>query len=69
MKPYGREKHVTGGNQWKRDYHMHKNGRKLENWWESICAYVPRSTTKISCNKNIENEILENIGRQVNEKH
>lgn len=59
MKPYGREKHITGGNQWKRDYHIHKNGRKLENWWESICKFIPRSTMKTNCNKSIKTDILE----------
>ena len=59
MKSYGREKHITGGNQWKRDYHMHKNGRKLENWWESICKFIPRATMKTICNKSIKTDILE----------
>ena len=59
MKPYGREKHITGGNQWKRDYHMHKDGRKLKNWWESISKFIPRATMKTNCNKSIKTDILE----------
>ena len=36
MKPFGRMKKISGGNSWKRDYHLHKKGRKLLNWWEDI---------------------------------
>lgn len=57
MKPYGRIKHVTGGNKWKLDYHLHKNGKKLENWWEEICGYLPRTTIKKLWKKDIDVEI------------
>lgn len=72
MKPYGRIKHVTGGNKWKLDYHLHdnrckeahvlqpwvsdKNGKKLENWWEEICGYLPRTTIKKLWKKDIDVE-------------
>lgn len=57
MKPYGREKHVTGGTVWKKDVHVRKNGRKIENWWESICKLVPRSTMKLNCKRNINKDL------------
>ena len=58
MKPYGRDKHVSGGNDWKRDYHIHQNGRKVENWWEGICCHFPRSTVKMLYKKDINREII-----------
>ena len=57
MKPYGRKKHVTGGTIWKKDYHIRKNGRKIENWWESICKFLPRSTMKSNWKRDV-NSIL-----------
>ena len=59
MRPYGRIKHVTGGNNWKLDYRLHKNGRKLENWWEDICCYLPRTTVKKLWKKDIDVELNE----------
>ena len=53
MKPYGREKklhHFKG----KIDYHPHPK-RKLQNWWESICDCLSRSTMKRKWKK--ENEL------------
>lgn len=50
MKPYGREKHVSGGNNWKRDYHIMPK-RKFQNWWEDICQLLPRSTMKAKAKK------------------
>lgn len=60
MKPYGRDKHVSGGNDWKRDYHIHQNGRKVENWWEDICQLLPRSTMKANVRKEVE-ELLKSL--------
>lgn len=45
MKPYGRLKHITGGNFWKIDRHPHPK-HKLVNWWEKICDVVSRKTMK-----------------------
>jgi len=57
MKPYGREKIVSGSKSWKHDYHIHKNGKKLENWWEAICDYLDRSTMKQNVKKEINKEL------------
>ena len=57
MKPYGREKKVTGGQPWKKDYHPRKGEI---NWWEDICDFLSRSTMKQRSRKEIENEINEN---------
>ena len=57
MKPYGREKKITGGQPWKKDYHPRKSER---NWWEDICDFLSRSTMKQKSKKEIENEINEN---------
>lgn len=56
MKPYGREKHVTGNNTWKIDFHLHPK-HKIMNWWEDICRLIPRSTMKQKLKKEIENEM------------
>ena len=53
MKPYGREKHVSGGNNWKIDFHIRPK-RKLKNWWEDICAPLSRTTMKANVRKEIE---------------
>ena len=45
MKPYGREKHVTGANTWKKDRHPHPK-HKWMNWWETICDVISRKTMK-----------------------
>lgn len=34
MKAYGRVKNIKGVYPWKRDYHIHRNNRKIGNWWE-----------------------------------
>lgn len=58
MKPYGREKKVKGGNShgsnWKRDYHLHENGKKVESWWEGICDLISRSAMKQKIKKDIQ---------------
>lgn len=58
MKPYGREKHVSGGNNWKIDFRIRPK-RKLQNWWEDICQLLPRSTMKAKAKKEVE-ELLNN---------
>ena len=50
MKPYGREKKVTG-QPWKKDYHPRKG---YINWWEDICDFLSRSTMKHRNRKEIE---------------
>jgi len=40
MKPYGREKKISGAGLWKKDYHLHRKGRKLENWWEGMTDFL-----------------------------
>lgn len=56
MKPYGREKHVSGGQTWKKDYHLHdKKHRKVESWWEGITDFLSRSAMKQKLKKTYEN--------------
>ena len=59
MKPYGREKHVSGGNNWKIDFHV-RSKRKFQNWWEDICQLTPRSTMKANIRKEVE-ELLKSM--------
>jgi len=62
MKPYGREKKITGGNNhgsnWKTDYHLHKKNKKLKNWWETIADCLTRASLKQKDKKDIK-KILE----------
>lgn len=58
MKPYGREKKVTGGNSWKIDYHLHPK-HKVSNWWEAICNLLPRTTIKKRIKDDIERDLDE----------
>ena len=60
MKPYGREKHVSGGNNWKIDLHIRPK-RKFSNWWEDICQLLPRSTMKAKSKKEIKEELLKSL--------
>lgn len=60
MKPYGREKYVSGGNNWKIDFHIRPK-RKFKNWWEDICQLLPRSTMKAKSKKEIEEELLKSL--------
>jgi hypothetical protein len=53
MKPYGRQKHITGGNSWKIDSHLHSKGKKVENWWENIESPLSRSVMKQNFKKII----------------
>lgn len=57
MKPYGREKFVSGGNEWKIDYHFVK--REFSNWWEDICQLLPRTTMKSKCKREIEESLVD----------
>lgn len=59
MKPYGREKHISGGNSWKKDFHIRPK-RKFQNWWEDICKLLPRSTMKSKTRKEVE-ELLKSL--------
>ena len=58
MRQYGRDKTITGGNSWKRDYHLHsKNHRKLKNWWQEISENsTPRATMKQKLKQEISKE-------------
>lgn len=64
MKPFGRIKKISGGNSWKRDYHLHKKGRKLLNWWEDIATCMTRTSMKRLLNIEIEKEISETYEKQ-----
>ena len=57
MKPFGRMKKISGGNSWKRDYHLHEKGRKLLNWWENIANCVTRTSMRKLLNIEINNEL------------
>lgn len=57
MKPFGRMKKISGGNSWKRDYHLHKKGRKLLNWWEDIATCMTRTSMKKLLNIEIKKEL------------
>ncbi len=57
MKPYGRENKVTGGQSWKKDYHLHRNNRKIESWWEGMCDYLFRTEIKRRWKKEIDKEL------------
>ena len=59
MKPYGRKKKVMQNPNWKRDYHLHEKGRKLPNWWESICECLSRSTIKHKVKQDMRKAIEE----------
>ena len=59
MKPYGREKHVNGCNNWKIDYHIRPK-RNFQNWLEDICTLLPRSTMKAKAKREIE-ELLKDV--------
>ena len=60
MKPYGREKKISGSGRWKKDYHLHdKNHRKLESWWEDICCFISRKTMKQLFKKQFNSELFE----------
>lgn len=56
MKPLGQIKTVKGIPS-KKDYHIHINNKKIENWWESICTYVSRNRLK----QLFKKELNENI--------
>ena len=57
MKPYGRNKYITGGQEWKKDYHLHdKRHRKVESWWEGIADFISRSAMKQTLKKEIDKE-------------
>jgi hypothetical protein len=50
MKPYGREKKIKGL-LWKRDYHIHQNNRKIDNWWVEMNTIISRTTMKQNMKK------------------
>ncbi len=58
MKPYGRGKKVNGAGLWKKDYHIHRKNRKLENWWEGITDFLSRSAMKQKFKKEVEDDLL-----------
>ena len=64
MKPFGRMKKISGGNSWKRDYHLHEKGRKLLNWWEAIANCMTRTSMKRLLNIEVEKEISETHEKQ-----
>lgn len=58
MKPYGREKKISGAGLWKKDYHLHRKGRKLENWWEGMTDFLSRTAMKRKFKKEVEDDLL-----------
>ena len=48
MKPYGRDGNIKGSGNWKKDYHIRKNGRKILNWWEDIKDFCRKSARRKS---------------------
>lgn len=57
VKPYGREKYVSGGNNWKKDFNIRPK-KKFKNWWEDVCDLLPRSTMKANIRKEIQEELI-----------
>lgn len=59
MKPYGRKNEpIKSGNQWKKDYHCHRNNRKIGSWWEEMSEdYIDRGAIKQRVRKQIEKEV------------
>lgn len=57
MKPYGREKKIMQNPSWKKDYHLHRKGRKIESWWEGIADFISRSRIKQIVRKEIDEEL------------
>jgi len=57
MKPYGREKRISQNPSWKIDYHLHKNGRKLESWWEGMADILSRTEIKRRWRNKAKEEI------------
>lgn len=58
MKPYGREKKIKGGGEWKTDAHFHPK-HEIHNWWEDITKCLSRSTMKQRIKKSVKKEIEE----------
>lgn len=58
MKPYGREKKISGAGLWKKDYHLHRKGRKLENWWEGMTDFLSRTAMKQKFKKEVIDDLL-----------
>ncbi len=61
MKPYNLVKSIKGfiG---KVDYHIHKNGHRIKNWWEGeYDGTVSRGAVNQQIKKEIESEIIEDI--------
>lgn len=57
MKPYGRNKSVKASGNWKKDYHIHRKNRKIENWWEAIINYSKRGAINQQVKKEINEEL------------
>lgn len=58
MKPYGREKKISGAGLWKKDYHLHRKGRKLESWWEGMTDFLSRTAMKQKFKKEVDDDLL-----------
>jgi hypothetical protein len=54
MKPYGREKKLKGGKEWKTDVHPKKG---YINWWETMCDFLSRGRMKQIWIKGIDDEL------------
>ena len=57
MKPYGRENKIKGGKPWKTDVHPKKG---YINWWENMCDFLSRGSTKQIWKSDIKKDISEN---------
>ena len=54
MKPYGREKKLKGGKEWKTDVHPKKG---YINWWETMCDFLSRGRMKQLWKKEVGDEL------------
>lgn len=53
MKPYGRLKKIMGCGDWKEDFRIRINHKKVGNWWEDMDTTIPRATMKQLIKKEI----------------
>lgn len=55
MKPYGLGPKTRGSGPWKIDYHIHRNNRKVENWWADMQKIWSRRTMKQKWRREVDN--------------
>ena len=57
MRTFGRER-VAKGSKWKKDYHVHRNFRKVQMWWEEFSDnLLDRGRIKHDTRKEIEKSL------------